>query len=267
MFSFSFALTCFQPILEKLPVTLLLTLGAVAFALVGGILLSFGVLCKVRVIRTILSILISFLKGIPILVFLYIFNNSIDDVMRTIASLFDFTYDIRNPPKFLFAILAMGLSYAPYMCDMIVSALETVPKGQMEACESIGFTKWQGMRRIVLPQLAVIALPNFGNHFVNLLKATSLTYMVTILEMMGAAKNYAVLNQKFLEPYVTCALIYWGVFLVFERGFRVLEKVTGRYLQSGAVRRKHRTLLSGIWQRYVLKTTDKKVICQTEKAR
>jgi L-cystine transport system permease protein len=251
VFSFSFAFTCFAPILQELPVTLILTIGSVFFALIGGILLSLGISCKLRAVSTVFSVISSFLKGIPILVFLYLFNNSIDDVMKALSRLFNTAYDIRNPPNFLFAILAMALSYTPYMSDMILSALETVPKGQSEACESLGFTKLQTMKRIVLPQMMVIALPNFGNHFVNLLKATSLTYMVTILEMMGAAKNYAVLNQKFLEPYVVCSLIYWAIFLVFEKFFRILEKITGRYLQPSAIRQVKKSEAAGLIRRIV----------------
>lgn len=246
MFQLEFAKKCFVPILSCLPATLKLTVGAVLIALVGGILLSFGVRCKIRGINLIFSVINSFLKGIPILVFLYLFNTSIDDIMTTLSEIFGFTYNIRNQPTFAFAVLALALSYAPYMCDMIVTALDTIPKGQWEACDSMGFTKWQTMRRIILPQCIVIAIPNFGNHFVNLLKASSLACMVTIMEMMGAARNFATMNQRFLETYIVCALIYWGVFIIFEQLFRIIEKKSGIYLQSGVVKtkRKKKRLLS-----------------------
>ena len=99
------------------------------------------------------------------------------------------------------------------------------------------------MSRIIIPQMAVVALPNFGNHFVNLLKATSLTCMVTIMEMMGAARNFATMNQRFLETYTVCALLYWGIFVIFERIFLILEKKTGRYLEPGFAARKKRKAL------------------------
>lgn len=238
MFKWKFAYTCFIPILKGLPMTMELTLATVLLALTGGILLSFGMKSRYAWLNLFFSILNSFLKGIPILVFLYVFNNSIDDIMGTLASLFAFTYDIRHSPTFAFAVIAMALSYAPYMCDMILSAYDTVPSGQREACEAFGFTKWESMRRIIIPQMTVIAIPNFGNHFVNLLKATSLTCMVTIMEMMGTARNYATLNQRFLETYVICALLYWGVFCIFEQLFRILEKKTGRYLTATGIRKK-----------------------------
>lgn len=240
MFKLDFAMECFEPILKGFPMTMKLTVVAILFALIGGILLSFGVKSKFRIVNLIFSVLNSFLKGIPILVFLYVFNSSIDSIMLKLSEIFGFSYNIRNTPTFAFAVIAMALSYAPYMCDMIISAYDTIPKGQREACDSLGFSTWQGMRRIVIPQLVLVALPNFGNHFVNLLKATSLACMVTIMEMMGSARNFATLNQRFLETYVVCALVYWGVFIIFEQIFRLIEKRAGRYLQPGMVRTRSR---------------------------
>lgn len=225
--------TCFEKILTGLPTTMGLTIQSILLALVGGILLSAGVMCRFRIVNIIFTILSSFLKGIPILVFLYMFSSAMDDIMETLSALLHFTYDLRNPPTFSFAVLAIALSYTPYMCDMIVTAMDTVPKGQWEACEAMGFTKWQTMTRIIIPQFIVIAIPNFGNHFVNVLKATSLACMVTIMEMMGVARNFATLNQNFLVTYTACALVYWAVFIIFEQLFRMLEKKMGRYLQPG----------------------------------
>ncbi len=229
-----YLVTCFEKIFTGLPVTLGLTIDSILLALAGGILLSLGVICRFRIVNIIFSIVNSFLKGIPILVFLYMFSSAMDDIMGTLAEVLNFTYDIRNPPTFAFAVIAITLSYAPYMCDMIVTAMDTVPKGQWEACEAFGYTKLQTMTRIIIPQFIVIAIPNFGNHFVNVLKATSLACMVTIMEMMGVARNFATLNQNFLVTYFACALLYWAVFVIFEQLFRLLEKRLGRYLQPGA---------------------------------
>ncbi len=231
--------TCLQKVLSGVPTTLSLTLWSVLIALVLGILLCFGMLSKHALIKSVFSILCSFLKGVPILVFLYVFHTAIDSIMGGLDHLLSFyTYDIRKPPTYIFAVFALALSYAPYMCDMITSTMHTIPTGQWEACDAGGFTGWQKMTRIIVPQCIVIAVPNFGNHFVNLLKASSLSCMVTIMEMMGEARNYATMSQKFLECYIVCALCYWFIFVVFEQAFRMIEKRTGRYLQPGVPVRK-----------------------------
>mgnify|MGYP000017235720 CR=1 FL=1 len=233
-----------QQILRGIPATMSLTVLSIVLALALGILLSFGVASRIPVVRIIFTIVSSFLKGIPILVFLYAFSSAIDTIMGGFDRLIPFyTYDIRKPPTFAFAVFALALSYTPYMCDMILTAVRTVPKGQWEACDAAGFTEWQKMRRVIIPQSVVIAIPNFGNHFVNLLKATSLSCMVTIMEMMGESRNFATMSQKFLESYITCALVYWAVFVLFEQLFRLVEKKTGNYLEPALPVRKRRLRL------------------------
>ncbi len=237
----SIYIEAFQKIISGFPATMSLTILSVLLALLLGILLSLGRGSSIKILRGFFTFLSSFLKGIPILVFLYAFSSSIDAVMGGLDSLLPFyTYDIRKPPTFAFAVFAIALSYTPYMCDMIRTAVDTVPKGQWEACDAAGFTTWQKMSRIVIPQSIVIAIPNFGNHFVNLMKATSLSCMVTIMEIMGEARNFATLSQKFLESYITCALVYWAIFVIFEQIFRLVEKKTGFYLEpSLPVKKKH----------------------------
>lgn len=227
-------LQALQRVISGLPTTLWLTVTSILLAMGLGMLLLTGLRAKTGPVRMIFRILGSFLKAIPILVFLYVFNSAIDDIMGGLDSLLPFfTYNIRKPPTMLFAIFALALSYTPYMSDMMDTALRAIPAGQYEACDAAGFTGWQKMTRIIIPQGIVVAIPNFGNHFVNLLKATSLTCMVTIMEMMGEARNFATYSQRFLESYITCALVYWGVFLVFEQLFRIIERKAGSYLKPG----------------------------------
>jgi len=230
-FDFEYASSCIRPIIEKLPVTMNLTIWAVIISLLGGIIFATIERSRFTVLKLICKFFRSFLKGVPILVFLYFFYYSMDDIFMAMGDGFGFTYDVRNPPKIAMAIVALAISYIPYMCDMILSAFDTIPKGQFEAAYAMGFSHTKMMTRIIIPQLITVAIPNFGNHFVNLLKASSLAYMVTIVEMMGAAKNYATGYQRFLETYVVAALIYWVIFVLFELLFRVLEKRSGRYLK------------------------------------
>lgn len=227
-FDFGYALTCFLPILSKLNVTMYITLLSTLFAILGGILFAIILRTRVPVLDKIVHFISSFLKGVPPLILLFIFYYSMPMILITLG----IKYDLKNPPKLTFAIIAFSITYIPYMSDMLLSALSTIPKGQMEACHAMGMTTWQGMVHIILPQLVVVAIPNFGNHFVNILKATAIAYMVTIVEMMGAAKNFAVENQMFLETYVVAALIYWGVCIFFDWMFAQLEKHAGKYLHT-----------------------------------
>lgn len=244
-FDLKYAVECIQPVIEKLPVTLLMTLVSTVAALIIGALFAVIRSKQIKVVSQIAAVLCSFLKGIPVLAMLYVLYYAMPSIMENIMVPIGFSYDMRNPPKMSFAIIAFSLSYVPYMCDMIQSAYSTIPKGQMEACMSIAMSKFQAMRRVILPQLVVVAIPNFGNHFVNILKMTSLAYMVTVVEMMGAAKNFAVMNQRFLETYIVAALVYWAVCILFEQLFKYIEKHTGKFRQTEVAEKKLKNAVPG----------------------
>lgn len=228
-FDLKYVIDSFGPILGKLPITFYMTIAATILALIVGTI--FAVLIQKRIffLSKFIKFFNSLLKGVPVLIFLYVLYYAMPDVLAAFGDKIGFSYDIKNPPKLFFGILAFGVTYVPYMCEMIITAYNTVPKGQMEACDSMGFTTLQAMRRIVGPQMIVAAIPIFGNHFVNILKATSLAYMVTIIEMMGAAKNFATGNQRFLETYIAAAIIYWIICIAFDKLFAFIENNTGKY--------------------------------------
>lgn len=224
-FDLEYAFSCIEPIISKLPITLYMTLASTVLALLLGIVFAVIIKKKIFILDKIVHLLNSILKGIPVLVMLYVLYYSMPNILTGLG----ISYDIKDPPKLVYGIFAFGISYVPYMCDMIVNAFDTIPVGQMEACQSIGFTEGQAMRKIIIPQMLVVSIPVFGNHFVNIVKMTSLAYMVSIIEMMGAAKNYATGAQKFMETYIVAALIYWIICIVFDKGFAFIERHSGKY--------------------------------------
>ena len=96
-------------------------------------------------------------------------------------------------------------------------------KGQLEAAVACGMTWQQGFRRIILPQAAVFALPLLGNQFLTLLKGTSIAFMITVMELFGAANVLCSENNRYLEVYLVVALLYWAISAFFEKAFFVLE--------------------------------------------
>jgi L-cystine transport system permease protein len=90
-------------------------------------------------------------------------------------------------------------------------------------------TRWQGLRRIVLPQAFVVALPSLGNTVIGLLKDTSLAFLISVVELMGEAKIQAARGLQLFEVYVVVALIYWGVCVAIERLVAALERRVRRH--------------------------------------
>ena len=127
-------------------------------------------------------------------------------------------------PVTVFVYVAFILNMSAYMSETFRAAILSVEKGQMEAAISVGMSKWQAMKRIVLPQAFVIALPNFGNSFIGLIKDTSLAFVVSIVELMGKAKIVGAQGLNFFEVYIVVALIYWAVCIIVEKLLAILEK-------------------------------------------
>ena len=98
----------------------------------------------------------------------------------------------------------------------------------MEAAYSVGMTTRQGLTRIILPQALLIALPNLGNVFIGLIKATSLAFAVKVVEVLAISKIIANDGYRFIEMYLVASIIYWVLCLVCEFFLFKLEKRMSR---------------------------------------
>ena len=127
-------------------------------------------------------------------------------------------------PPLVFAVLGLTLHAGAYLAEIFRTAVQSVDKGQLEAALSVGMTCRQGFCRIVLPQAAVLAMPLMANQFLGLIKGTSIAFMITVMELFGAASVLSSANNRYLEVYLAVALLYWLVSLFFERVFGLLER-------------------------------------------
>ena len=112
------------------------------------------------------------------------------------------------------------------MSEVFRSAYETVDRGQYEAAVTIGLSPKQAFFRVMLPQAAVIALPNFGNSVINLMKESA----IGLIDLLGRtnliiSKNYGAYG---VELYVACLLIYWALSFLIEQAFLRMESYLGR---------------------------------------
>jgi len=134
-----------------------------------------------------------------------------------------------NVNPYVIAIIAFSLSSAAFLSEIIRSALSSVDKGQSEASYSVGLTKFQTLRRIVIPQALIVATPNLGNIFLSLMKGTSLAYAVSVVELLGRAKIESAEGFNFMEAYVDVAIIYWIISFIFEKLFVIYESRLKNY--------------------------------------
>lgn len=208
--------------LPKLLTTLSTTLLIVACSLLAGILVGFLValprLYKVPVLRTFSEIYISFFRGTPILIQLFLFYYGLPELLKLVD------LDVTRAPVLFFVILTYGLHTGAFMSEMIRASVTAVDRGQVEAAYATGMTSFQAFSRIVLPQALGIAVPVFSNLVIALLKDTSLAFTLGVMEMTGKAQTLGSISQHFIEAYISLALIYLVISYSIEKLLLVAER-------------------------------------------
>jgi ABC-type amino acid transport system permease subunit len=129
---------------------------------------------------------------------------------------------VRLPP-FLAALLGLGLNYAAYEAEIYRAALEAVPKGQLEAARTLGFSTGQALRLIRGPQAFRYALAPMTNDFVALLKDSSLVSVLTVVELTKQTQIFATNLGSWAIPGALCALLYLAMSWPLARLARRLE--------------------------------------------
>ena len=200
-----------------IPVSLSLALVAFTFGIILGFAIALIKIYKVPVLLQIACVYVSFMRGTPLLVQIFLSYYGIPMVLRYLGGIYGWNIDISSIQAITFMYVSFSLNVGAYLSETIRSAILSVGKGQIEAAESIGMTAPQVMRRIVIPQAAVVAIPNLGNSFIALLKDTSLAFAASVPEIIGQAKIAAARSSKFFEAYIIAAAIYWLICIIFER--------------------------------------------------
>lgn len=205
-------------LLPFLSVTLAIMLATVFFGGILGFILAF---CKLkgRVSAKIAQAYIYIIRCIPSIVMLFMVYYGLPKFLLI------FNIDINNYDRAFFVILTFSLLFAASMAEVFRTAYIAIDKGQTEAALSIGLTPLQAFIRIVFPQALVVALPNFTNALVNLMKEGALAYTIGLIDLMGKGDLIIYNNQGAynLETYIALSLIYWAMTIIIEKTFMHLE--------------------------------------------
>ncbi|MEW9701700.1 amino acid ABC transporter permease [Paenibacillus sp. SI8] len=228
-FSLEFAIQQFPLVLKAVPMTLLVAVISMLLGLVFGFLIALCRLYEVPVLQRFAALYVSFIRGTPLLVQIYVIYYGTPALFELLNRQFGWHLPANDISPLAFALLAFTINAAAYESEIIRSALKTTDSGQMEAAHAIGMTTRQGLFRIIIPQALVVALPNFGNIFIGLIKGTSLAFAVKVIEIMAVAKIVAGDGYRYLEMYLDASIVYWIICFAFERLFAALEHRAGRY--------------------------------------
>lgn len=224
IFDVELVFTLIPKLLKYLPVTIELTAISMLVGLLLGLLLAMIRMKKIPVLYQISVVFISFIRGTPILVQLYLSYAGIPLLLKYYNFYNDTGYNVNSIPSIFYVLLALSLNEAAYNSEIIRAALLSVDKGQIEAAHSLGMTYSQVLRRIILPEAFIVALPTLGNALIGLMKGTSLAFVCSVVEITAQSRILAGNNLRFFESYCALALIYWGMTILIERAVALLER-------------------------------------------
>lgn len=211
-------MTFFLMLVKGMVVTLEIFLLTLVFSIPLGMLISFGRKSKIAPLRWIIGVYISIMRGTPLILQLVV--------------VFYGPYYIFGPDammaRFMAAVVAFTLNYAAYFCEIFRGGIESIPKGQYEAGEVLGFTKGQTFFRIILPQVIKRILPPISNEVITLVKDTALVQIIGVAEMFRAAFNESS-RLGAIAPLFWAGLFYYVMNLVVAQLFAIAEKKLNYY--------------------------------------
>ena len=205
--------------LAKAAITKTIPLTVISFVI--GLVIALGValarLSSNVVVHNVARFYISIIRGTPLLVQLFIVFYALPEL------------GVKIDP-FPAAVIAFSLNVGGYAAEIIRSAIQSIPKGQWEAAETIGMNYATSLRRIVLPQATRVAVPPLSNTLISLVKDTSLASTILVTELLRQAQIVAAPTFEFFALYGTAAVYYWVICLVLSFGQNRVEHRLERYV-------------------------------------
>jgi polar amino acid transport system permease protein len=205
-------------LLNGAKVTILLTICAVCMGLVLSIFIALGKMSKNKIISKICGAYIFFFRGTPLLMQLYFIYYGLPQINMALT--------INS--RFLAAFIAFSLNSAAYCSEIIRAAIQSIDKGQFEACKALGFSNAQTMRLVIFPQSIRRLIPPVANEFIMVLKDASLVSIIALADLTKVTRAISSSSGTALV-YIPAMIIYLIMTAFFEFIFNKLEVRFSRY--------------------------------------
>lgn len=207
-------------VLQQLPLTLLMIVLSLIFALILGFILATIRIQKIKLLSPVVKVYISFIRSTPLLLQLFLVYFALPQLLLFVH------IDINHFSRLFFVILAFTLHTGAYLSEIIRAGYQSVDYRQIEAGLSIGLTYPRILKEIILPQALRNSIPNLTTQIIELVKDTSLAFTIGIIDMMGQVKliignNYGL---GMLEVYIVISVVYWLIALIIQGVFTIIDK-------------------------------------------
>ena len=169
------------------------------FSLPLGLLVAFGRMAKNPVIQFIVKIYIAIMRGTPLM---------LQIIVVYFAPFYLFGIKISQSYRFIAVIIAFSVNYAAYFAEIYRSGIESIPVGQYEAAQVLGYNKFQTFFKIIFPQVIKRILPPVTNETITLVKDTSMAFTISVAEMFTVAKQISA-KQASISALMIAGLFYF----------------------------------------------------------
>lgn len=211
--SLSYLWTGFQYTVE---LTFIATVGGIVF----GTLLALARLSSNRLISGASSAYVNLTRSVPLVLVIFWFYFLIPVLIQHITG-------AERPPLIgaeRTAIITFIIFEAPYFCEIMRAGIQSIPKGQVYSAYALGLTYWQAMGYIILPQAFRNMIPVLLTQVIILFQDTSLVYVISATDFVGAASKIAQRDGRLIEMYTFVALVYFAICYVLSYGVKLLQK-------------------------------------------
>ncbi len=198
--------------LQGAVVNVIVVLSAMLFGFMLGLPLAVGQVYGNRFVRRIIGIYVWFFRGIPLLVFLFLFYFGL------------FTWLNINVSAFMVATMVLGLISSAYQSQILRGAISSLSQGQMKAARALGMSDVKAIIFIILPQAFRLSIPGWTNEYAILLKDSAVTYALGVTELMSRAHHIASRTYEHLAIYLAAGFIFLIFTYIGTKLLNVLHK-------------------------------------------
>lgn len=229
-FNLEYFWTVWPQLLEAVPFTLYFIVMSSLVSLLAGVIVALIRIPRLPVLYQLTEVWMSFVRSMPFVLLLFLSYFLLPLPLQTLG------VDTNAIPKEVYVYVAMIIHYGPIIAEVIRPAYEAVPRGQTEAAIAFGLSAWHRVTRILLPQALPIMLPGMVNQLIEIIKDTSLMYMIGLMDLMGRANLliHLRMGEGKLECYIAVAIIYWILISALELLAARLDEHSQKFLRRRA---------------------------------
>ena len=206
-------------LLEGLKVTVIISLAGIVLSIVTGALLVALQRSGIRPLVVFVRVYTEIILGIPILVLLYVIYFVLPDLGLRLSEVAS-------------GLVTLTLYYSPYMAEIMRGAINAIPAGQLEAARTVGMSRLEAARRIIVPQALGLIIPPLTGISIGLVKDSAILSIISVHEFAFETKQVVARTYAPFEFWTFAAICYWSILFVWENAMRTLERHVTRYRRA-----------------------------------